>query len=79
MPRGTDIIVYEPSNMLIVTAPPAGILKFLKILEYIDIPPTERDSIRTFVYEVENGEAKNLAEILKKIYPEKDEKDGACC
>ncbi len=77
MPRGTDIIVYEPSNMLIVTAPPAGILKFLKILEYIDIPPTERDSIRTFVYEVENGEAKNLAEILKKIYPEKDEKDGA--
>ncbi len=71
MPRGTDIIVYEPSNMLIVTAPPAGILKFMKLLDAIDIPSTERDSIRTFVYSVENGEAKKLAEILKSIYIKK--------
>jgi len=71
MPRGTDIIVYEPSNMLIVTAPPAGLLKFMKLLEAIDIPSTERDSFRTFVYSVENGEAKKLAEILKSIYIKK--------
>ncbi len=71
MPRGTDIIVYEPSNMLIVTALPAGILKLLKMLEAIDIPATERDSIRTFVYNVENGEAKKLAEMLKNIYAAK--------
>lgn len=71
MPRGTDIIVYEPSNMLIVTAPPAGILKFIKLLDAIDIPSTERDSVRTFVYSVENGEAKKLAEILKSIYIKK--------
>jgi len=71
MPRGTDIIVYEPSNMLIVTALPSGILKLLKMLEAIDIPSTERDSIRTFVYNVENGEAKKLAEILKNIYAAK--------
>ncbi|GAB4484865.1 MAG: hypothetical protein OHK006_09930 [Thermodesulfovibrionales bacterium] len=68
MPRGTDIIVYEPTNMLIVTAPPSGLVKFLKLLEAIDIPSTERDSIKTFVYNVENGEAKKLAEILKNIY-----------
>lgn len=68
MPRGTDIIVYEPTNMLIITAPPTGLLKFLKLLEAIDIPSTERDSIKTFVYNVENGEAKKLAEILKNIY-----------
>jgi type II secretory pathway component GspD/PulD (secretin) len=71
MPRGTDIIVYEPSNMLIVTAPPAGILKFLKLLEAIDIPSTERDMVRTFVYYVDNGEAKKLVEILKNIYATK--------
>ena len=71
MPRGTDIIVYEPSNMLIVTAPPAGLLKFMKLLEAIDIPSTERDSVKTFVYSVENGEAKKLAEILKSIYIKK--------
>jgi general secretion pathway protein D len=71
MPRGTDIIVYEPSNMLIVTAPPAGLVKFMKLLEAIDMPSTERDSVRTFVYSVENGEAKKLAEILKSIYGKK--------
>jgi general secretion pathway protein D len=68
MPRGTDIIVYEPSNMLIVTAPPSGILKTMKLLEAIDIPSTEQDSVRTFVYNVENGEAKKLAEVLKSLY-----------
>jgi general secretion pathway protein D len=68
MPRGTDIVVYEPTNMLIVTAPPSGIVKFLKLLETIDIPSSERDSIRTYVYNVENGEAKKLADILKSIY-----------
>ena len=68
MPRGTDIIVYEPSNMLIVTASPSGIVKTMKLLEAIDIPSSERDSIKTFVYNVENGEAKNLAEILKSLY-----------
>lgn len=68
MPRGTDIIVYEPSNMLIVTAPPAGIVKTMKLLEAIDIPSTERDTVRTFVYYVENGEAKSLAAILKSLY-----------
>jgi len=68
MPRGTDIIVYEPSNMLIVTAPPTGIIKTMKLLEAIDIPATERDSVKTFVYNVENGEAKKLAEVLKGLY-----------
>ena len=68
MPRGTDIIVYEPSNMLIITAPPSGMLKTLKLLEAIDIPPSERDAVRTFVYNVENGDAKNLAAVLKSLY-----------
>ncbi|UCG78066.1 MAG: hypothetical protein JSV21_10975 [Nitrospirota bacterium] len=68
MPRGTDLIVYEPTNLLIVTARPEGLLKFMKILEAIDIPPSERENIRTFVYYVENGESKNLAGILKDIY-----------
>ncbi|MBI5100288.1 MAG: hypothetical protein HZB33_00410 [Nitrospirae bacterium] len=71
MPRGTDIVVYEPSNMLIVTAQPAGIAKFLKLLEAIDIPATDRDAVKTFVYNVENGEAKKLVDILKNIYTAK--------
>ena len=68
MPRGTDIIVYEPSNMLIITSSPSGIVKTMKLLEAIDIPSGERESIKTFVYYVENGEAKNLAAILKSLY-----------
>jgi len=71
MPKGTDIIVYEPSNLLVVTALPSGILKLLKLLEAIDIPSTERDSVKTFIYYVENGEAKKLAEVLKNLYGKK--------
>ncbi len=68
MPRGTDLIVYEPTNLLIVTSRPEGLIKFMKILEAIDLAPSDRENIRTFVYYVENGEAKSLASILKEIY-----------
>ncbi|MDP3047826.1 MAG: secretin N-terminal domain-containing protein [Thermodesulfovibrionales bacterium] len=71
MPRGADLIVYEPSNILIVTAPPSGLMKFMKIVEALDIPSTEREAVKAFVYYVENGEAKKLAEILKSLYVEK--------
>lgn len=70
-PRGTDIIVYEPSNLLIVTALPHTLVKFMKILEAVDISDVAGESMRTFVYYVENGEAKKLAEILKALYAEK--------
>ena len=71
MPRGTDLVVYEPTNLLIITAPPTGLIKFMKVLEALDVPATDRESVRTFVYYVENGEAKKLAEILKTLYVEK--------
>ena len=38
----------------------------MKIVEALDIPSTEREAVKAFVYYVENGEAKKLAEILKK-------------
>ncbi|HDH01540.1 MAG TPA: hypothetical protein ENH17_00265 [Nitrospirae bacterium] len=68
MPKGTDLVVYEPTNLLIVTAKPRSLIKFMKVLEAIDIPLSDREDIRTFVYYVENGEAKKLSEILKTIY-----------
>ncbi len=71
MPRGTNLIVYEPTNLLIVTARPPDLVKVMKILEAIDVPPSDRENIRTFVYYVENGEAKKLAQKLKEIYEKK--------
>ena len=71
MPRGASLIVYEPTNLLIVTARPPDLLKVMKVLEAIDVPPTDRENIRTFVYYVENGEAKKLAQKLKEIYERK--------
>lgn len=70
-PRGTDIVIYEPSNLVIVTALPATLNRFMKLIQAIDIEETERESLRTFVYHVENGEAKKLEGILKSIYAEK--------
>jgi len=71
MPRGADIVVYEPTNLLIVTAIQSSLMKFMKILEAIDIPPTDREMVRTFVYYVEHGEAKKLVELLKGLYGDK--------
>jgi type II secretory pathway component GspD/PulD (secretin) len=76
-PRGSDIILYEPANLLIVTASPATLSRFMKLIQAIDIEETEREAIRTFVYYVENGEAKKLEGILKSIYPERKETSGA--
>lgn len=67
-PRGTDIIVYEPSNLLIVTALPSTLSKFVKIIEALDVSDTEVEAVKTFVYYVENGEAKKLEDILNRIY-----------
>lgn len=72
-PRGTDIIIYEPANILIITALPQSLAKFMKVIEAIDVSETERETMRTFVYHVENGEAKKLEGIIKSIYPEKKE------
>ncbi|MCX7793779.1 MAG: hypothetical protein N2257_05170 [Thermodesulfovibrionales bacterium] len=71
LPRGADLIIYEPSNLLILTAPPHAIVKFMKIIEALDIPVGDREGIKTFVYYVENGEAKKLIEVLKTIFGEK--------
>jgi len=71
LPRGADLIIYEPSNLLILTAPPHAVNKFMKILEALDIPVGDREGVRTFVYYVENGEAKKLIDVLKTIYAEK--------
>jgi general secretion pathway protein D len=70
-PRGTDLIIYEPGNLLIVTALPPTLEKFMKLIDALDVSDAERSTVKTFVYYVENGEAKKLAEILGKIYPEK--------
>lgn len=75
MPRGADILVYEPTNMLIITALPASIKRFMKIIEAIDVADTETEAPRTYVYDVVNGEAKKLAEILKTLI--QGEKGGA--
>jgi general secretion pathway protein D len=71
MPRGADLIVYEPSNIIIVTAPAAALTKFMKIIEILDVNSLDRESVKSFVYHVENGEAKKLADILKNLYVDK--------
>lgn len=68
LPKGADLVVYEPTNLLLITARPASLARLMKVLEAVDIAETETDTIRTFVYYVEHGEAKSLAEILKSIY-----------
>jgi general secretion pathway protein D len=68
MPPGSDLIVYEPANILILTALPSSLAKFMKIINAIDIPYPQYVSSQTFIYYVENREAEKLAGILSTIY-----------
>lgn len=68
LPKGADLVVYEPTNLLIITARPASLSRLMKVLEAVDVAETETDTVKTFVYYAEHGEAKSLAEILKAIY-----------
>lgn len=71
MPRGSDIVVYEPTNMLIITALPMTISRLMKIIETVDITDTDTEAPKTYVYDVAHGEAKKLAEILKSVIQDK--------
>jgi len=71
LPKGADLVVYEPTNLLLITARPNALRRIMKIIDAVDIAETETEAVRTFVYYVEHGEAKALAEILKAIYEEK--------
>ena len=68
MPRGVHLIVYEPANMLVLTARPETLQKFMHIIEALDITEGESNVTRVFVYYVENGEAQKLQDILKSLY-----------
>ncbi len=67
LPRGANIVVYEPTNMLIITALPPTIARLMKIIEAIDVADIATESPRTYVYDVVNGEAKKLADVLKSV------------
>lgn len=76
-PRGSEIIIYEPANLLIITALPATLSKFIKIIQSIDVPDIEKEAVKTFVYYVEHGEAKKLADKIQEIYPRKSKTAAA--
>lgn len=72
MPRGTSLIIYEPANLLIVSALPHTIKTFLRVIEALDVSDADTESIKTFVYYVEHGEAKKLEAILKTLFKDQD-------
>jgi general secretion pathway protein D len=77
MPRGTSLIIYEPANLLIVSALPHTIKTFLRVIEALDVSDADTESIKTFVYYVEHGEAKKLEAILKTLFKDQETAGGA--
>ncbi len=73
MPPGSDIVVFEPSNMLIATALPSALIKIMKIVEAVDIPLAEHETVKTFVYYIEHGDANRLSVILNDLYKSADD------
>ena len=74
MPRETDAVIYGPANLIIAVSTPHGMAKLINIINALDVPLSDKEKVRTFVYYVENGDAQNLADAITKAYYSEEEK-----
>ncbi|MDA8175257.1 MAG: hypothetical protein M0018_11850 [Nitrospiraceae bacterium] len=72
MPRDTEVVIYEPANLVIAVSTPHGIARLMNIVSALDVPFAGKDREHTFVYYVENGDAKKLADAITRVYSEED-------
>lgn len=77
--RGVGITftpIQRINSLLVVSSIPQIFEKVEKWLRELDKTPPEGTKLGVFVYYVQNGKAKDLAEVLKQVYvPTKDKKD----
>ncbi len=77
--RGVGITftpIQRINSLLVVSSIPQIFEKVEKWLQELDKTPPEGTKMGVFVYYVQNGKAKDLAEVLKQVYvPTKDKKD----
>lgn len=77
--RGVGITftpIQRINSLLVVSSIPQIFEKVEKWLQELDRTPPEGTKLGVFVYYVQNGKAKDLAEVLKQVYlPTKDKKD----
>ncbi len=77
--RGVGITftpIQRINSLLVVSSIPQIFEKVEKWLQELDKTPPEGTKLGVFVYYVQNGKAKDLAEVLKQVYvPTKDKKD----
>ncbi len=77
--RGVGITftpIQRINSLLVVSSIPQIFEKVEKWLQELDKTPPEGTKLGVFVYYVQNGKAKDLAEVLKQVYiPIKDKKD----
>jgi len=77
--RGVGITftpIQRINSLLVVSSIPEIFEKVEKWLQELDKTPPEGTKLGVFVYYVQNGKAKDLAEVLKQVYvPTKEKKD----
>ena len=67
-PPDAKVEIYEPANLIIISALPQDLQKFVEISGAVDAGGDEKKVPRNWVYRVENGEAGNLETVLKKVF-----------
>lgn len=68
--------IQRINSLLVVSSIPQIFEKVEKWLQELDKTPPEGTKMGVFVYYVQNGKAKDLAEVLKQVYaPSKEKKD----
>jgi len=76
--RGVGITftpIQRINSLLVVSSIPEIFAKVERWLKELDKMPAEGTKLSVFVYYVQNGKAKDLAEVLKQVYiPSKDKK-----
>ncbi len=67
-PPKARVEIYEPDNLIIVSARAPELQKFIEMVRAVDTSSQEKAARLNWVYRVENGEAGRLAAVIKKVF-----------
>jgi general secretion pathway protein D len=64
--HGSEIVIYKPTNLLVITDLSISIKRLKRILKYLDVEGVNNE--RIWVEKIKNGDASEIADKLKEIF-----------
>ncbi len=67
-PPDSRVEIYEPANLVIVSARAPELKKFIDMTGAVDIDEAEKETARSWIYRVENGDAGRIEDVIRKTF-----------